>query len=269
MDDFSDIVPFEEAMQALAKRGVLPTSLDSAALQKLGGQFHRNNFTSAQTLLTDLLTRYKESVDSIINPEVVQRPDRVTAENPDGNVTEGLNFAQARSDIQEQLRALGYAPEPGAEGTITDLSSYQRVSLVLRTNVQMSQGQGNWLQSQRVGVLDAFPADELFRLEARVKQRDWQARWRISGELTGDPIGTGWTITPEGRMIALKNHAIWDELGSSENFPDGLDQPWPPFAFNSGMWVRSVSHTDCVDIGLLKSANDIPRPKSLLEVALS
>lgn len=265
--EFSDIIPFEEAMQALAKRDVLPTSMDSAALQQMGADFHRQNFTSAQTLIADLLEKYKADVDSIINPETGRRAANVTAENPQGYVTTGLNQTRARTEIQQLLKSLGYAPDPKDAGTIKDLSSDQRVELVLRTNVQMSQGQGLWLQSQREGVLDAFPADELFRLEARVKERDWLARWRLAGEQTDDPIGTGWTITTDGRMIALKNHPIWDELGSSDNFPDGLDQPWPPFAFNSGMWVRDVSRADCEEIGLVEDQADIPQPKTLAEVA--
>jgi len=45
-------------------------------------------------------------------------------------------------------------------------------------------------------------------------------------------------------MIALKDDDVWDQLGSSDFFPDGLDNPYPPFAFNSGMDVRDVIRSE-------------------------
>ena len=90
------IMPFEEAIRTLQARGVLPTNLSSAELRQLGAAFHRNNFTSARTLLEDLLAQYKADVEKIINPQTQQRADRVTADNPDGNVSVGLNMTEAR-----------------------------------------------------------------------------------------------------------------------------------------------------------------------------
>ena len=62
-------------------------------------------------------------------------------------------------------------------------------------------------------------------------------------------------------MIALKNDPIWDRLGSRELFDAGLGNPWPPFAFNSGMNVRDVSRARAVEIGLLGANDPAPQPE--------
>ena len=53
----------------------------------------------------------------------------------DGNLSE----ADALREIRAMLRATGYQPEPGTEGTIQDLSTDARQRLILDTNVAMVQ----------------------------------------------------------------------------------------------------------------------------------
>ena len=47
-----------------------------------------------------------------------------------------------------------------------------------------------------------------------------------------------------GQMVALKTSPISVELSR-------FGYPYPPFDFNSGMWVRPVSDDDCEALGLL------------------
>ena len=49
-------------------------------------------------------------------------------------------------------------------------------------------------------------------------------------------------------MAALKSSGIWQVLG---DFPDGLGNPYPPFAFNSGMWTEEVSRDEAIQLGLI------------------
>ncbi len=64
-------------------------------------------------------------------------------------------------------------------------------------------------------------------------------------------------------MIALKNDPIWSRLGSSDLFEDGLDNPYPPFAFNSGMGVRDVARDEAEQLGLLEPNQEVfPRDLS-------
>ncbi len=61
-----------------------------------------------------------------------------------------------------------------------------------------------------------------------------------------------------GRMIARKDDPVWDQLGSSALFEDGLDNPYPPFAFNSGMGIREVPREECVALGVIE-ADEVPQ----------
>jgi hypothetical protein len=257
--------PNQQALDSLARRGLMPTDLTSAELRALSASVRAESFFSAQTMLEDLLDAYKARVEKMLNPVVEQRPDRVTADNPQGNVNVGLTDAYARLQTKQLLQSLGYAPSPDEAGTIADLSSDARINLVLKTNKQLAQGEGWWAQGQNAAVLDQFPAQELFRAEDREKKRDWINRWRTAGAQTGDPIGTGWTITPDERLIALKNHDIWLWIGSSKLFTDALDVIWPPFAFNSGMDVRDIDRAEAEAIGLMKRGDAAPEPMNIVD----
>jgi hypothetical protein len=243
--------PFTQAVKANDVRELLPTSLDSAGIRALDAQIRRTSMVSSQTLLEDLLAGYKEKLGSILNPTTEQREDRVTEENPQGNVTEGLNQAYARTEIKALLRSLDYAPKEGEAGTIKDLSSDGRINLVLSTNVQTAQGAGRFIQMNDEDVVDEFPAQELYRLEETHKQRDWPARWRAAAEESGDDDAAR-ILDETGRMVALKASPIWDSLGDGAGgYEDTLGNPYPPFAFNSGMWVQSVARADAEELGLI------------------
>jgi hypothetical protein len=250
-------VPPREALAALARRDIMPTNLGTYDLQQLGRDVQLDSFFSARTTLTDLLNGYKGDIGKMLNPQQIIR---------DGQpVNVGLTQAYALQDIQQLLQKIGYQPNPEDRGTIKDLSSDGRINLVLETNVQIHQGEGWWLQGQNDAVLDEFPAQELFRAESRLTQRNWLARFRLAGAQTGDPIGTGWTITPDGRMIALKNHAIWNWLGSSKLFSDGLNLPFAPFAFRSGMNLRDIDRDETESLGLIKPGQTI-QPMTLTDL---
>lgn len=256
-------LPNQEALASLLRRGVVPSDMTSAEWRAVSASVRSQSFYSSRTLLGDLLDSYKEKIQALLDPQQITRPDRVTADNPEGTVNVGLNEAYARQQIKELLAEIGYQPNPSERGSLTDLSSDARINLVLRTNKQLAQGEGWWLQGQNAAILDQWPAQELFRAEARAKTRDWLARWRIAGQQTGDPIGTGWTITPDLRLIALKNHDIWNWIGSSDLFDDALDVVWPPFAFNSGMWVRDVDRNEVEAIGLMAQGDAAPEPQDV------
>jgi hypothetical protein len=60
-------------------------------------------------------------------------------------------------------------------------------------------------------------------------------------------------------MIALKDDPIWDALGNwtgedenGKEVSDSLGNPYPPFAFNSGMWFKEVARPECYKLGLLQ-----------------
>lgn len=244
---FRTPVPFREALDQLRRRRIALTNLGSAELGRLDQSILRAAFFSARTVERDLLARYKARIETLLAPQQVRRPDRVTPDNPDGLVTEGITPAELRTQIKELLAEMGYQPDPAERGTIKDLSSDARIDLVVRTNAEMAANHGYWQQGQDPDNLIAFPAQELYRAEDRKDKRGWVQRWRAAGgkvfpgRAPGLPLEKGFS---EGRLIALKDSPVWAGISAFGN-------PYPPFDFNSGVDVRDIGYREAVELGVL------------------
>jgi hypothetical protein len=252
--------PFLEALRQLRGTRVMPTALGSAELQtQYSAAARRRSFTSARTLLTDLLESYRRNVESIINPTIERDPDRVTENNPEGFVTRGMDMATARLKAKQLLQKLGYRPDPTKRGGVQDLSSDKRINLVLNTNVQLMQGAGHFIQGNDEGTIEAFPCWELKRFEDREEKRDWPHRFRIASQVAND-VDAARVLEQTGRMIARKDSGIWQELGNGAGgYMDTLGNPYPPFAFSTGMWVQDVAYEDAELLGLVNINTRIQR----------
>lgn len=139
----------------------------------------------------------------------------------------------AVGDLRDLLKSLGYRPCFGDEDTHHDFSSSTRLKLVLKMNVSFIRESSRWKMDQNQNVLDAFPAQELLRLESRRAPRDWTSRWIAAGGQLYN-----------GFMIALKDDPIWTAISI-------FGTPWPPFDWGSGMGLRDVSRKAATDLGLL------------------
>lgn len=234
------------------------TRLSSAELQQIDQDILRASFFSARTAERRLLDGYKRRLESLVQPQQVRRPDRVTPDNPDGWVTEGVSEAELRTQIKELLESMNYHPTPGDEGTIKDLSSDQRIELVIRTNAEMAQNYGYWQQGQDPDLLTAFPAQELYRAEDRRMKRSWLQRWRAAGGKVYPGRSFGLPIEPgisEGRLIARKDDPVWAGISAFGN-------PYPPFDFNSGLDVRDIGYQEAVQLGVI-SPGDVVAPQTV------
>jgi hypothetical protein len=257
MNLLDDPVPFKEAIKAVDSKKLLPTNLDSAGLRLLDAGTRRQSIFSAENNLTDVLDGIQKGVASIVNPSQEKRADRVTKDNPEGKVTTGLDPASMRLQLKQLLKDNHYSPDKGIAGTIKDLSSDARINLVVKTNVELAHGAGRFIQENSdPDVVDLWPALELVRYESRAKPRDWNDRWRQAADDSGDDDAAR-MLDEHGRMVARKDSPIWDSLGSTDLFPDGLDNPFPPFAFNSGMWTEEVSRDEAVKLGLIEEGDKI------------
>ena len=245
---FDSPVSFVEAVKHLAAKGLMPTGLDSAGIRALDAGLRRQSLFSAETLSGDLLGQYRELIGSIIEPVQVLRDGEPLS------VTEGYNPVTARVAIKDFLAASGYAPDESVAGTIKDLSSDARINLVVKTNVELAQGAGMFVQGNAdADVVDLWPAWELVRYEEKDRPRDWAQRWRIAAAVCGDAKAAG-CLGLAGRMCALKSSGIWQALGDGEGgYLDTLGNPYPPFAFNSGMWCEDVSRAEAEEMGLLEA----------------
>lgn len=229
-------MPFKEALDALEVRSILPTTGKTADLRQLSGAVKRRALFSSTVTSVELLQRIKDSANAILTGQ--------------------SDEATQRLGIKNLLAEMGYQPDPEKIGGLQDLSSTTRINLQIDTQVDTARGYGWDLQGQQPDVLDEWPAQELIRdFAPKGRERDWAARWAKAG---GEFFG--------GRMLALKNDPVWSRLGDSSLFPDGLDNPYPPFAFNSGMGVRDIDRDEAEQLGLIEPNQEVfPRDLSFNE----
>ena len=89
-------------------------------------------------------------------------------------------------------------------------------------------------------------------------RQDWPERWTAAGE------AVGWEGASRGAWVALKSSPIWQALGDGAGgFRDTLGNPYPPFAYGSGMGWEDVDAEECEELGLSTDGAEAPRTASL------
>ncbi len=211
---FSQPVPFAEALLSRDVRTILPTTLGSAELAEISEDILERAIFSAR----------------VTNAEYLQTIDDLVRQYANGEI----DLASARLGLKHKLRAIGYEPDPDDRGTIKDWGSDTRTNLVLRMNADMASGYGWWMQGQQPAILDQWPAQELVRGGPAAQPRPWQSIWAEHG---GE-------VFVGGRMVALKNAAIWTNISRFGN-------PYPPFDYGSHMIVRDVDRDTAISLGII------------------
>ena len=147
---------------------------------------------------------------------------RVLAAYADGQ----LNAADARLRLMGVLDSLGLSEGSNA---LTDPGS-----AVAR------------IDSQSPAILEQWPAWRLTRFGSRrIPREDWLRRWQAAGE------AVGWQGAHRRLLVALKSSPIWEALGrGAGGFRDTLGNPYPPFAYGSGMDWEDVSAEETERLGL-------------------
>lgn len=164
-----------------------------------------------------------------------------------------INQADARLRLVTLLEQMGHSPQDG--GGITNPASIRRLNLIIDTQRQMAASVAV-LSEQTEATVAMWPAWELTRLETRAVPRpDWDRRWAAAG------LACNFEGALKDRLIALKNSPIWQHLGNGAGgYRDTLGNPYPPFAFSSGMdWVE-VDRDKCIALSLIKEGEDIAAP---------
>lgn len=212
---FATPQPFRQALDAVAVRTKLPTALTSAEMQRrVEAEVRERALFSARVTQAEILDGLEAAVRAVLEGE--------------------MTLSGAARELQRLIRSLGYEPEAGARGGLTDLGSDPRVNLMVEQNVASAAGYGRWAQGQDEAILDEWPAEEFLRLFPRkVPRTDWPERFNGAG---GEER--------EGRMVALKNSGVWPRLSR-------FGVPYPPFDFNSGMGLRDVTRDEAERLGLL------------------
>ena len=219
-------------------KDLLPTSLGSDELRSsIASDILRRSVLSARMESARHLARIRE----------------VCAQVSEGSI----NQASARARLLETLSQMGHSPLDG--GGLTNPASIRRLNLIVDTQRQMAASVSR-IQTQTPAVLERWPAWELTRLIGKaVPREDWPARWRNAGE------SIGWEGTLKDRFIALKTSPIWQALGDGAGgFRDTLGNPYPPFAYSSGMAWVAVDRETCERLGLSG-----PEPETVPSASLS
>lgn len=213
-------VDFKQALQSRVLKSILPTGLDSAMLKTLPRAVRERAMFSATVQNVHFLEQAAAAVQRILAGETNKGTERTLLRE----LADGLGLDQIAKD--------------------------PRLNLILDTQIKMADGYGNWIEGQHPSVLDMWPCQELYRAEERKEPRDWPARWADAG----GEFFKGESDYPEGRMIALKNDAIWEDISEF-----GL--PYAPFDYNSGMDVRDVDHDEAVELGIIDD-DYLPTPET-------
>ena len=164
-----------------------------------------------------------------------------------------INQADARLKLVTLLEQMGHSPQDG--GGLANPASIRRLNLVIDTQRQMAASVAV-LSEQTEATVAMWPAWELTRLETRAVPRpDWDRRWAAAG------LACGFKGALKDRFIALKSSPIWQELGNGAGgYRDTLGNPYPPFAFSSGMdWIE-VDRDECIALGLVREDDEISAP---------
>lgn len=209
----------------IAGKQLLPTDLSSAEIRdRIPAGIRERAIFSARTTELSVLQRIKDAVEKIADGQI--------------------NGADARLEILHALDGVGYNPEVSGDSGLQDRSSRWRLDLIIKTNRQMAAGAAQASESAIARTL--YPAWRLERYGGRRQPRkDWFARWKAAGD------SIGWKGAIRQEMVARKDSPIWKALGDGAGgFRDTLGNPFPPFAFSSGMAWTPVSASDAEAMGL-------------------
>jgi hypothetical protein len=218
-----------DAFKSFAKRENLPAELTSAEWETIPSEIRQRAFFMARVTEAEILQRFRDGAEQVARNERDQ--------------------ATVRKEIGMWLGEKGYQPPQGKEGGLQDLSSLDRINVVLTTNLRMARGHAKWVRSQ-TGIRTT-PAQEFYRLGNRMVPRDWETRWNEAKKETAGTPGVHPTL-----KIALLNHPIWVALSR-------FGQPWPPFDWGSGMSVKGVSRTRAKELGFQLDPNNDAMQKPL------
>ena len=164
-----------------------------------------------------------------------------------------INQADARLKLVTLLEQMGHSPQDG--GGITNPASTRRLNLIIDTQRQMAASVSR-LAGQTESTIYLRPAWELKRFETRAVSRpDWDRRWAAAG------LACNFEGALKDRFIALKTSPIWQHLGNGAGgYKDTLGNPYPPFAFSSGMDWAGVERDECIALGLIEEDDEISVP---------
>lgn len=207
------------------------TALSSGQLEDLPAEIRDRAMFSATVEDERLLADMQERLQARI--ELAKRDGRT--------MDRGVFIEEMRDILTEQ----GYRrPEGIKAGSLRDLKSTRRLSLIFDMNVAQAEGYAQWAGDMEGERLENEPCYELIRVADRQEIREWPRVWAAAGGEFYGGVGSNEDY-PEapGRMIAKKTDKIWNRISR-------FGTPWPPFDWGSGMGLRGIRRSESDKLGV-------------------
>jgi hypothetical protein len=235
MIDFTNPAPLPTAVENISSRTPIGCALSSEEWSIVPAELRMRAMFSARVEEVRYLVSMQDKIEQRVR---LARESGVT-----------MDRSRFIAEMQEDLRAFGYEPDPRKRGSMQDLSSAGRLGLIYEMNLAMAEGYSAWKMGMDKDILDAAPARELIRLANRKDKRPWPAIWSANG---GNFYGEPTADFPDapGRMIALATDDIWVRISE-------FGTPWPPFRWGSGVGTRNVRRREAEKLGLLDAKTKV------------
>lgn len=233
MINLASAMPLEGAIDSISARTPIGSVLRSADWAKLPIGLRESSQFSAGVESMRVMQRIQDRVLQMVKMERSKL----------AGGKEGAFFDRAKFIAELRRIAIeeGLTPaDPADRDTLKDITSEGRLGLIFDIQTQRASEFARWKVEQDADVLDAYPCQELIRVEHRETPRPWRARWvALGGRLFND------------RMIARKDDPIWRQLSR-------FGTPWPPFDFHSGMGLDDIGRDEAEALGVIAPADVIP-----------
>lgn len=225
-------MPQSSPLQVIRNLSVIPTGYTSQQLGALSAQVRLGAFFSAQVESE----RYLQGLRAMVAGAMEE------------GVTEGEFLHRVRAWLQMEADSLGLeAPSDRLERmSPEEVQSYERdvrkpdslarLRLIFRTQAEMCAGLTEWRRGMEPMQLRLFPAWRFIR-------RPGAKTFRADHVEHEDEIH-------------LKADLAWWMARNDPEF-GGFGNPWPPFGFNSWMWIVPVSRAECERLGVLRPGQKV------------
>ena len=219
---------------------LLPTSLGSEEIrEKIAADILRRSIFSARMTSAGYLAKLREIIARMLEGKISQ--------------------STARDMLEGILEAMGHSMQDG--GGLKNPASIRRLNLIVETQTQMAASVAK-SHEQTASVVNAYPAWALKRLESRHAPReDWLTRWSHAGRQVnweGAKESPWYGDGASFAFVALKSSPIWAALGNGAGgFKDTLGNPYPPFAYSSGMGWEEVDRETAEELGLVERGEEL------------
>lgn len=214
----------------------VPSPMSTAEWAAVEPAVRNGAFFSAGVEDAHLLEALRQNMDRAIAEGWTQQ-EFIAAMNQ--WLREHVDPATGRPYIDEEAREDMTPEEREAhERKITNIDSVARLKLIFRTQAELASGWAQFRHDMSPERLRKYPAWEFYRKPgAKTFRKDH--------------------VKHQGEIRLKTDFDYWMARNSKDQ--GGFQNPFPPFGFNSWMWVLEVDRDECEDLGLLKPGEPAPQ----------